>query len=262
MPVMLNCMFNSFKMKHIIRIQFLATGLAALALASCASVAQIDTPSSDALRRMSDTLAAADQLSFSASRKLDRRVLDNPKIIGDATIEVQADRPDRLKAVTRGSGEERHIYIGSGGSTIYSRNSKHYARFPGHATIDKSIDAAAIKLGIHVPMQDFVAANPYRGFTQGSDTISHAGVESVRGQTCDHLQGTRDDLSWDLWISQSSSLPVRYAITVKEVSGKDHLVLDFRNWNLAPSLKAGSFDFSPPSGAEEIQFLPPGEASE
>jgi hypothetical protein len=249
-------------MKLIIRIQSLAAGILALALASCASVAQMDTQSGDALQRMSDKLAAADQLSFSAKRKLDSRVLDNPKVIGDATVELQVDRPDRLKTVTRGNGDERHLYIGSGGSTIYSRNSKHYARFPGHATIDKSADAASSQLGIHLPMQDFVAANPYRGFTEGSDTISHAGVASVGGQSCDHLNGTRDDLSWDLWISKTTSLPVRYAITVKEISGKDHLVLDFRNWNLAPSLAAGSFDFTPPSGAEEIQFLPPEEASE
>ena len=164
--------------------------------------------------------------------------------------------------MTRGNGEERHLYVSSGGSTIYSRNPKLYARFPGKATIEKSADAASSQLGIHLPMQDFFAANPYRGFTEGSDTISHAGVESVGGQSCDHLRGARDDLSWDLWISKSSSLPVRYAVTVADVPGSNHLLLDFRNWNLAPSLAAGSFDFTPPSGAEEIKFLPPEEASE
>ena len=236
----------------------LAAGCAA-ALAGCTTMATLDPKSDGALKAMSDQLAGADQLSVSAYRRLDRQLIDNPNMIGNAAIEAQIDRPDRAKAVVRGSGEERRLYLGKDGSTIHSRNSNFYAQFPGHPTIEKACDAASAKLGIHIPMQDFLSSNPYREFKSGSDTIEHAGVERAGGQTCDHLMGSRDDLEWHLWISQSSRLPVRYTITAAGLKGKDHLQLDFKNWNLAPTIAAGTFDFTPPKGSREIEFLLPGE---
>ena len=245
-------------MKELIQKRSLVAAVAAVALGGCASVAELDTQSNAALRRMSDTLAAADRLSFSATRKMDRQLLDNPNMIGNATIEAKVARPDRVKAVFRGAGNERQVYLGKDGSAIYSRNSNLYARFPGQPTIEKSCDAASEELGLHVPMQDFLASNPYRGFTEGSDTIVHAGVETVGGHSCDHLEGSREDLSWDLWISKSDHLPRRYRITVAGLEGEDHLQLDFRNWNLSPSIPAGTFDFTPPKGSREIEFVRPG----
>jgi hypothetical protein len=232
----------------------LATAYAA-ALAGCTTTATLDSQSDTALRQMSDALAAADQLSFSASRKMDRQLIENPNVIGHANIEAQVDRPDRAKAVVKGGGKERHLYLGSGSSAIYTPDSGFYARFPGHPTIEKSCDAAAANLGLHIPIQDFLSANPYRDFTAGSDTIVHAGVDQVGGMACDHLKGSREDLSWDLWIARSDHLPRRYRITVAELDGKDHLQLDFMNWNLSPSFPAGTFDFTPPKSAREIDFL-------
>jgi len=236
----------------------LAAGCAA-ALAGCTTMATLDPKSDGALKAMSDKLAGADQLSVSAYRKLDRQLIDNPNMIGHASIEAHIHRPDRAKAVVRGSGEERRLYLGKDGSTIHSRNSNFYAHFPGHPTIEKACDKASEKLGIHVPMQDFLSSNPYRDFKSGSDTIEHAGVERVGGQTCDHLKGGREDLEWHLWISQSSHLPVRYTITVAGLKGKDHQQLDFKKWNLAPRIAAGTFEFTPPKGSREIEFLLPGE---
>jgi len=236
----------------------LVAGCAAT-LAGCTTMATLDPKSDGALKAMSDKLAGADQLSVSAYRKLDRQLIDNPNMIGHASIEIQIDRPDRVKAAVRGSGEERRLYIGKDGSTIHSRNSNFHAHFPGHPTIEKTCDAASAKLGLHVPMQDFLSSNPYRDFRSGSDTIAHAGVERVGGQACDHLRGSREDLEWNLWISQSGHLPVRYSITVAGLKGEDHLRLDFKKWNLAPTITAGTFDFTPAKGSREIEFLPPGE---
>lgn len=236
-----------------------APGLAALgviALAGCATVADTDPASADALRRMSDKLASADQFALTATRRLDRQLIDNPNSIGTATISAALIRPGLARATTTGgNGNVRSLYITPEGSTIYSQSHNFYATFPGHPTVEEAFDAASANLGVHFPAQDFLAANPYRSFSAGSDSIRHAGVEPVAGQSCDHLRGTREDLHWDLWIDQATSLPVRYTITVAGLEGSDHLQLDFQEWNLTPSLDAGSFRFSPPAGAEEIEFL-------
>lgn len=232
----------------------LFSSLAAISLASCATVGDVDSKSEAVLRKMSDTLTSAKQMKITATRKLDKRLLDNENMIGNAEIEAYVARPDRLKIKLRGGGNERHFYIAKRGSTIYSTNSKFYAHFAGQSTLDKSFDVAASKLGVNIPAQDFLSSNPYRDFTQGSTAIAYVGSATVRGQSCDHLSGKRADLEWDLWISKSSHLPRRYTITVKGKSGKNHLQVDFKKWDLSPSISKSAFTFSAPKGAQEIEF--------
>lgn len=219
-------------------------------------MATLDTKSDSVLKAMSDKLASAPQLSFSADRQLDRQLIDkNTNMIGNATIDAQVARPDRVKAVARGGGDERQIYLSKEGSAIFSPKSGHYARFNGFPTVEKSFDAISEDLDIHVPMQDFLGSNPYRDFRANSDAISHEGVEKIGGVSCDHLKGTRADLEWHLWIAQSEHLPLRSTITLADLKGKDHWQVDFKKWNLNPKISAGTFDFTPPKDAIEIDIL-------
>ena len=218
-------------------------------------MATLDSKSDAALQAMSDKLASADQLSFTATRKLDSRLKELPNQLSNATIVAHVDRPDRAKAIARGGSDERHLYLAKEGGAIFSPKSGYYARFNGFSTVEQSIDKLSNELGIHVPMQDFLGSNPYRDFRANTDTITHEGVERIGGVACDHLKGTRADLEWHLWIAQSDNLPRRSTVTVKEFKGKDHWQADFKSWDLNPKLPASTFEFNPPNGATEIDIL-------
>lgn len=241
-------------MKKTNYLNLLLSFLAAISLAGCATVGDVDTKSEAVLRKMSDKLTSAKQIKITATRKLDKRLLDNENMIGNAEIEAYVARPDRLKIKLRGGGNERHFYMAKSGATIYSTNSKFYANFPGQPTLDKSFDAAASKLGMNIPAQDFLSSNPYRDFTRGTSEITYVGSATVRGQTCDHIKGKSEKLEWNLWVSKSSHLPRRYTITVNGVEGENHLQVDFKKWDLSPSISKNTFTFSAPKDAQEIEF--------
>lgn len=231
-------------------------GLAALAAVGCATPAKIDKSGNAALKAMSDQLISSDQLSFTATRVLDPQLVENPAIIRRASIAASVDRPSQAKAIIQGDGKKRTFYISKDGSAIHDDASGHYVRIDGKRTIDKSLDFAAETFGVHIPLQDFLSNHPYLGFRIGSDTIAHAGTATVRGQACDVLHGTREDLTWKLWIGTSDHLPQRFTVTVTELKGADHLVIDFKSWDLTAQHPPGSLKFVPAEGDSEIQFLP------
>ena len=222
----------------------------------CASMAKVDEASAGPLKAMSDKLAAADQIAVSGIRRLDSQLIENAGVIGYGKVDLLLDRPDRAKVVIRGASKTREYYLSKEGSTIYEPKSGHYGQFPGQATVDKSLDAAAAKFGIHIPAQDFLSANPYRSLAGQSDTISHVGVESVGGLPCDHILGKRADLEWEMWIAQSDKLPRKFSITVAGLNGRNHYQVDIHKWDLNPGLAADAFVFKPSKNDSKIEVLP------
>jgi hypothetical protein len=51
-------------------------------------------------------------------------------------------------------------------------------------------------------------------------------------------------------------LPRRIVITYKDEPGQPQFWADASNWNLAPEISDALFEFTPPSGADRIEFLP------
>jgi hypothetical protein len=63
-------------------------------------------------------------------------------------------------------------------------------------------------------------------------------------------------VDFQVWVAQGNEpLPRRIVITYKDENGQRQFWADLSNWNLAPDLSDALFAFTPPNGAERIQFL-------
>jgi hypothetical protein len=74
---------------------------------------------------------------------------------------------------------------------------------------------------------------------------------------CDHLAArTAGGVDFQVWVAQGSEpLPRRIVITYKDEKGQPQFWADLSKWNSAPDVSDALFAFTPPSGAERIQFL-------
>jgi hypothetical protein len=74
---------------------------------------------------------------------------------------------------------------------------------------------------------------------------------------CDHLAvRTARGVDFQVWVAQGSEpLPKRIVITYKDETGQPQFWADLSNWNLAPQVSDALFTFTPPDGANRIQFL-------
>jgi len=74
---------------------------------------------------------------------------------------------------------------------------------------------------------------------------------------CDHLAArTAGGVDFQVWVAQGDEpLPRRIVITYKTENGQPQFWADLSKWNLAPDVSDALFAFTPPNGAERIQFL-------
>jgi hypothetical protein len=80
---------------------------------------------------------------------------------------------------------------------------------------------------------------------------------TITDMPCDHLAvRTAKGVDFQVWVAQGNEpLARRIVITYKDEAGQPQFWADLSNWNLAPEVSDALFTFTPPAGAERIQFL-------
>ena len=96
----------------------------------------------------------------------------------------------------------------------------------------------------------------YGGLMEGVESGTYVGLEPIGDRMCHHLAYRGDETDWQIWIEDGPrALPCRYVITSKTLKGSPEFAVAFKNWDVAPNLTAEQFQFTPPPGATEIEFL-------
>lgn len=82
---------------------------------------------------------------------------------------------------------------------------------------------------------------------------AHIGMTFFDGIEVHQLAFRGTDVDWQLWVAaRDKSLPLRYVITTKSLSGAPEYTLELRNWNTVPQIDAARFAFAPPQGAKKL----------
>ncbi len=220
--------------------------------------AAIDPEAAAVLRGMANQLTAATKIQITGWRTVDPDILPGPHAIGNACVQARISRPDTARIVVRSWGNARCFHLGPKESVVYDHKTKLYARFPGKSTLAETIDNASDTLGIHIPIQDFLTDDPYGDFAHGLKSLRHLGSQRVGfiSHDCYHIAGAKDGFKFEIWIAKSDLMPRKLVITLDGVGGSEHYQMRFARTNLKPRFTKADLAFKPPSGAEEIEFLP------
>ena len=234
-----------------------------LAAASPAYAAEPATPTSAGhpsadgiIQQMSDTLGAAQQLSFTVSRQIDP---DLAKLLGlqEATrIEVAARRPDKLVARSVSVDDERHMYADGHQFSLVDAKQGLYATVPLTATLDSLPGQLAQVFGFAPPLTDFVVSNPHTSIAWRASRMSYRGMDTleVNGAKCYRIALSGRLVESDLWIGVDDHLPKQMTASFSGVVGT-HYKLVFSDWNLAAKLADSEFVYSPPEDALQITMM-------
>ena len=205
-----------------------------------------------ALRQMSDTLAGARQLTFTATRQLDAALVEGGTAPESAEIVVSISRPRMIRARIVSDAGVRRFYADGQRVSLIDEGMKVYATVPLAGAIDEMVAALDERYGFTPPLAEFVLNNPYQKFNTQIQRSAYRGKETIGGVECDHLTLTGEIADADVWISSVDHLPRRFVATFKDRAGSPQLKIDFSEWNLAATLEESSFLFDPPKDAENI----------
>lgn len=207
-------------------------------------------------------LAAQQQFSVSTRNTLEAVLVSGQKLQFDHAAALSVRRPDRLRAERRGDLVDQVFYYGGKSLTLHNPADNYYATLPAPGTLEKMLDFARESLDIVAPAGDLIYNDAFQILMQDVTSGFVVGKSVVEGERCDHLAFRAPHVDWQIWIKEGDEpLPIKLVITTTDVQGAPQFTAVMTGWDLSPDLKEADFEFIPPKGAHEIEFLPLGEGS-
>lgn len=217
----------------------------------------IDKRADSILREMGELLSGAKAFSFSADISYDTFADWGQEIqyAGIATVTVR--RPDRLNVVFHGDNRQSRVAFDGETLVFHDLFTNLYATMSAPGKIDGAIDQLFEKYDESVPIADLLYADPYATLIESSDFGVVVDSLTTDKSSSHHLAFSGEILDWQIWIEKGSRpVPLQLVITYKEEPGAPQYRARFSNWEFNPPLSEHFFEFTPPDGAGEMEFLP------
>ncbi|MBV9276587.1 MAG: DUF2092 domain-containing protein [Verrucomicrobia bacterium] len=210
------------------------------------------------LKNMTEYLAHAERFSVNIRDGYDAVQESGQKIEYGEARKVIVSRPDRLRfEVERSDGQKVLVIFNGHDLTLYTAKNNFYATLPRPGNLDEIIKYATDDLKIRVPLAVLFLSQFPTELDNLVVSADYVETTTIMDVPCDHVAAqTSRGVDFQAWIAQGSEpLPRRIVITYKDETGEPQFWADLSDWNLAPAISDALFTFTPPDGAERIQFL-------
>ena len=212
----------------------------------------------DILKAMSQKLAAAKSMSFTATVGYEFPSKLGPPLVFTTRYDVAMQRPDKLRIVTLGDGPTSEFYYDGKTMTAYAPVENLAAVAPAPANIDDALQAAQKNAATFFPFMDVVAADPYKAFTSGVVEAFYIGPStSVGGVPTTMVAWANNDVFLQLWIGTDDKLPRRIRAQYRTDKMKLRHELELSNWKLDPAFPADTFASAKVAAAGKMNFAAP-----
>ena len=228
--------------------------------ASILPVVAAEPDADQILQQMSTKLAAAQSFSFKATREIDPALLAGRNAPENARIVVTVQRPNKITAVSTSKDGVRHFFADGQNLSLVDVAKNLYSTVPMHGSIDGVVGELDREYGFTPPLAEIALSNVYQDIHEKAQGVSYLGQDSAAGVACHHLALSGKLADTELWVGVSDQLPKRLVATVKNLSGKPQLKVEFSDWNLAAKVADKDFIFVPPKGALKISMITTAEA--
>lgn len=223
---------------------------------SAVRMSHVETHADRLLKEMGDYLKSADAFTFHAESSYDAIDRNGQKIRYGGTTEVALRRPDRLRSAFNGDERQTQTFYDGKTVTIYNPAVNMYAITDVPPDIDGAIDKIFDKYGFSVPLADLVFADPYNTLIANVIEGRWVGRHSIAGVPCDHLAFIQESIDWQIWIEEGPQpVPRQVLITYKDEPGWPQYMARLKSWDFQPQFSNDYFQFQPPAGSDEMEFL-------
>jgi hypothetical protein len=181
-------------------------------------------------------------------------VLDSGQKVENAlTVEIAARMPDKLRVATTSAERSRKIYYDGKTVTIFAEKLKYYGSFPAPATIAQTVDVAAQKYGLEVPLADLFLMGTDKFDTKSITEAIYVGPQMIGGVLCDQLAFRQPGVDWQICIERGKApLPRKLVVTGTDGDPAQPVRRSILSWKAGTAPDAAAFTFVPPKGATRI----------
>lgn len=214
----------------------------------------------DLLKAMSERLAAARAMAFTAVVTYEAPSRLGPALAYSTHSEVLMQRPDKLRVITLGDGPASEFYYDGKTMTAYAPAENLIAVAPAPATIDATLKAAFESAAIYFPFADAVLADPYKNIAEGLTHAFYIGQSKVIGGTVtDMVAYVNDYVFVQIWIGADDKLPRMARAVFRDDRLRLRHQFELSNWKIDPVIAADAFATAKAATAAPIAFAHPGK---
>lgn len=212
----------------------------------------------DLLKAMSERLAAARSMSFTAVVMYEFPSLLGPPLAYVTKSEVAMQRPDKLKVITLGDGPASEFYYDGKTMMAFSPAENLVAVAAAPVTIDGALKAAYDTAAIYYPFTDLIVADPYAAIADGLKLAFYIGQSKVvGGVVTDMVAIANDNVFVQIWIGAEDKLPRMMRAVFRKDPLRLRHQLELSNWQLGPTLPADAFASAKAAAATKIPLAAP-----
>lgn len=214
-------------------------------------------PSSrEVLRSMSQTLQAAQQISFHVELDFDEVLYDGQKVQYAGAADVKLRKPNGLSVDYRDDLSARQLWYDGKSLTLYDPGAGVYATAAAPPDVEQAVDQFERDYGVFLPLSEIVIGNPYQKVVDLALSGKYLGIHDVDGTPCYHVAFVGENLDFQLWVEQGEkAVPRKMVVTYKREEGSPQYVAELMDWNLHAKLPDSDFEKRVPADAVATQFL-------
>jgi hypothetical protein len=210
------------------------------------------------LQAMSQRLAAAHALTFTAVSTDESPTRFGPPLAYTTLSEVTLQRPDKLRVLSPGDGPASEFYYDGKTMMAFAPAENLVAVADAPPTIDAALKAAYDSAAIYFPFTDMLVADPYKDIADGLKRAFYIGQSHVvGGTTTDMIAIANDRVFAQVWIGADDKLPRMVRAVYLDDPARLHHVVELSNWKLDGPVAADAFASSRAAGASRIKFSRP-----
>ncbi|MBM4287230.1 MAG: DUF2092 domain-containing protein [Deltaproteobacteria bacterium] len=208
------------------------------------------------LRRMCDYLKSLEEFSFKGEVTDDHTYSAGNKLQFAFGLEGYVKRPDKIRFTATGDLQNKEVFYDGQTFTIYDTAKKVYATAAMPPTIDEALAKLNSDYDISLIPAQLAKTTLFEEITEGVKDQVYVGKGTVFGVKCQHVALDKGKAVVQLWVEDSDKPVLRkVVVTYKDVDFSPQWTMYLTEWNVSPQLADNRFTFSPPEGAEKIDFM-------
>jgi len=209
----------------------------------------------DRLKQMSDKLVASKSFSYRSKSAIELQSATGQFVTFFTEAELALQRPNKLHMAVSGDTPDIHLYFDGAKASAIDTDSNTYAVSTPLTNIDEMLTYVMTKAQISFPSADLMFSNPYAQMTKNLTDATVVGDSMVNGIPVEHFAYREPAVDWEIWIAKGEkAVPLRLAMTYRQVQNRPSFLVEFTDWKLNPKLKASTFDFKAPADGKQIEF--------
>jgi hypothetical protein len=210
------------------------------------------------LKAMSQRLAAAKSMSFTAVTTYEAPARDGQPLYYATLSQVSLQRPNKLRVITPGDGPPSDFYYDGKTMMAYSPGADLVAVTDAPQTIEATMKVAYDKAAIYFPFAEVIVADPYKNLSEGLSSAFVIGQSHVIGETVTDIVAIANaNVQAEIWIGVADGLPRMARAVYPKDPNQSRYEIQFSDWHLNQPMKDADFTSVQALKAPHIEFARP-----